>query len=160
MADYEGTVTQFRDLVLSLQRSACPFGNHHLKRVTYAVCTRSFSDLENLREHQASRETESQSLTSQSQAMLNLNLKLKSSVLKGQVKTIDLELRKLDAQQALTHLAITKVSSHLGWPLGRYRLMRGCAHYSRTCSRHFSSSTAPPWRRCCFSSDLRTRPTS
>ncbi|KAI5478786.1 dynactin [Pseudohyphozyma bogoriensis] len=85
VADYEGTITQFRELVLSLQ-----------------------SDLENLREHQATRETESQSLTSQSQAMLNLNLKLQSSVLKGQVKTIDLELRKLEAQQALEHLAITK----------------------------------------------------
>lgn len=41
--------------------------------------------------------------------MLNLNLKLQSSVLKGQVKTIDLELRKLDAMQAVEHLAIMKV---------------------------------------------------
>lgn len=40
--------------------------------------------------------------------MLNLNLKLQSSVLKGQVKTIDLELRKLDAMQAVEHLAIMK----------------------------------------------------
>lgn len=41
--------------------------------------------------------------------MLNLNLKLQSSMLKGQVKTIDLEMRKLDARQALEHLAIVKV---------------------------------------------------
>lgn len=86
VADYETTIGQFRELVLSLQ-----------------------ADLEQLRQHQASRETESQSLTSQSQAMLNLNMKLQNSVLKGQVKTIDLELRKLDAQQALEHLSIVKV---------------------------------------------------
>lgn len=86
VVDYEGTVTQFRELVLGLQ-----------------------GDLDQLREHQASQQSESQSLTSQSQAMLNLNLKLQSSVLKGQVKTIELELRKLDAQQAMEHLSIVKV---------------------------------------------------
>lgn len=41
--------------------------------------------------------------------MLNLNLKLQSSVLAGQVKTIDTELRKLDALQAAEHLSIIKV---------------------------------------------------
>ncbi|GJN94727.1 hypothetical protein Rhopal_007818-T1 [Rhodotorula paludigena] len=83
--DYEGTIGQFRELVISLQ-----------------------GDLEQLREHQATQATESQSLTSQSQAMLNLNLKLQSSVLKSQVKAIDLELRKLEAKQAAEHLAIVK----------------------------------------------------
>ncbi|KAL8277717.1 hypothetical protein RQP46_009839 [Phenoliferia psychrophenolica] len=85
VVDYEGIITQFRDLANNLQ-----------------------SDIDQLREHQASQQTESQSLTSQSQAMLNLNLKLQSSVLKGQVKTIELELRKLDAQQAMEHLSIVK----------------------------------------------------
>ncbi|GAA6010163.1 hypothetical protein JCM10207_005646 [Rhodosporidiobolus poonsookiae] len=84
-ADYEGTIGQFRELVISLQ-----------------------TDLEQLREHQATQATESQSLTSQSQAMLNLNLKLQSSALKSQVKAIDLELRKLEARQAAEHLAIVK----------------------------------------------------
>ncbi|SCV67323.1 BQ2448_5969 [Microbotryum intermedium] len=83
--DYERTISQFRELVANLQ-----------------------SDLEQLRQHQASQQSESASLTSQSQAMLNLNLKLQSSMLKGQVKTIDLELRKLDARQASEHLAIVK----------------------------------------------------
>jgi len=41
--------------------------------------------------------------------MLNLNLKLQSTVLKSQVKAIDLELRKLEAQQAAEHLSIVKV---------------------------------------------------
>ncbi|GAA5932529.1 hypothetical protein JCM1841_000239 [Sporobolomyces salmonicolor] len=84
-ADYEGTIGQFRELVISLQ-----------------------GDLEDLRHHQATQATESQSLSSQSQAMLNLNLKLQSSVLKSQVKAIDLELRKLEAQQAAEHLAMVK----------------------------------------------------
>ncbi|GAA5890444.1 hypothetical protein JCM6882_002923 [Rhodosporidiobolus microsporus] len=83
--DYESTIAQFRELVLSLQ-----------------------SDLEQLREHQATQANESQSLTSQSQAMLNLNLKLQSSVWKSQVKAIDLELGKLEAKQAAEHLSVVK----------------------------------------------------
>ncbi|TKA50209.1 hypothetical protein B0A53_06443 [Rhodotorula sp. CCFEE 5036] len=83
--DYETTIGQFRELVISLQ-----------------------ADLEQLRQHQATQETESQNLTSQSQAMLNLNLKLQSTVLKSQVKAIDLELRELEARQAAEHFAIVK----------------------------------------------------
>ncbi|GAA5884799.1 hypothetical protein JCM3774_006769 [Rhodotorula dairenensis] len=83
--DYEATISQFRELVLSLQ-----------------------ADLEKLRQHQATQETESQTLSSQSQAMLNLNLKLQSTVLKSQVKAIDLELRELEARQAKEHLDIVK----------------------------------------------------
>ncbi|GAA5880816.1 hypothetical protein JCM16303_005127 [Sporobolomyces ruberrimus] len=83
--DYERTISQFRVAVVSLQ-----------------------SDLEDLRHQQSTAATESQSLSSQSQAMLNLNLKLKTSVLKSQVKAIDLELRKLEARQASEHLAMVK----------------------------------------------------
>lgn len=43
--------------------------------------------------------------------MMNLNLKLQSSVLKGQVKTIELDLRKLDASQAVERLSIIRVST-------------------------------------------------
>lgn len=67
-----------------------------------------------MRAQQASQQSESQSLTSQSQAMLNLNMKLQSTVLKSQVKTIELELRRLDAQQASEHLAIVKVGCRVG----------------------------------------------
>ena len=68
------------------------------------------SDLEQLREQQHAQQAESQSLTSQSQAMLNLNMKLQSTVTKTQVKTIDLELRRLDALQASERLEIIRVS--------------------------------------------------
>jgi len=76
--------------------------------LTISTCALFRSDLEQVREHQASQQTESESLTSQSQAMLNLNLKLQASARRGQVKTVDLELRKLDAAQATEHLAMVK----------------------------------------------------
>ncbi|KAM0787072.1 hypothetical protein ACM66B_006333 [Microbotryomycetes sp. NB124-2] len=85
VAEYENTVAQFRELVSVLQ-----------------------SDIEQMRRHQATKETESQTLTSQSQAMLNLNMKLQSTVMKAQVKAIELELRRLDALQAREHLGIIK----------------------------------------------------
>lgn len=77
-------------------------------------------DLEESRQHRADQEPESQSLKSQSQAMMSLNLKLQSSVLKGQVKTIELDLRKLDASQAVERLSIIRVHpspSRLHFPL-------------------------------------------
>lgn len=74
---------------------------------------RRHSDLEHLRKQQATQETQSQTLSSQSQAMLNLNLKLQSTVLKSQVKAIDLELRELEAKQAGEHLSIIKVRPRL-----------------------------------------------
>jgi dynactin 1 len=124
VADYETTIGQFRELVLSLQAyvtllalgspslvadpiypTPLPFPRSLLARSLV------YSDLEQLRHHQQTQQSESQSLTSQSQAMLNLNLKLQSSVLKGQVKTIELELRKLEARQAGDMLGLIKVRS-------------------------------------------------
>ncbi|KAJ1657605.1 hypothetical protein IWQ61_003019 [Dispira simplex] len=81
MADYENTIQQFRQLVQNLQQ-----------------------DLNQLRSREAEQQTEARELTSQSQAMLSLNMQLQSTVMKAQAKTIDLELRKLDAQQAIEHL--------------------------------------------------------
>ena len=82
-------------------------------RAVADVHSDSYSDLEDLRQQQTTQATESQSLSSQSQAMLNLNMKLKTSVLKSQVKAIDLELRKLEARQASEHLAMVKVSRRI-----------------------------------------------
>ncbi|PWN51530.1 hypothetical protein IE53DRAFT_378882 [Violaceomyces palustris] len=88
VADYEGTFSQFRELVANLQ-----------------------NDLETLRAEQAQERGEGaggKDLTSQSQAMLNLNLKLQSSAMKSQAKTIELELGKLHASQAMVHLDIIR----------------------------------------------------
>ncbi|KAH9443907.1 hypothetical protein Pst134EA_025674 [Puccinia striiformis f. sp. tritici] len=85
VADYENTILQFRELVMSLQ-----------------------TDLDGMRERQQIQHDESQTLASQTQAMLNLNRKLQNSSVKGQVKAIDLELRKLESTQAMLQCSIMK----------------------------------------------------
>jgi dynactin 1 len=86
MEDYEYTVARFRGLVTNLQ-----------------------SDLEDMRASQQLTETEAEELTSRSRAMMDLNMKLQLSASKAQVKTIDLELRRLEAQEAAEHLAIVQL---------------------------------------------------
>ncbi|PWN44195.1 hypothetical protein IE81DRAFT_37527 [Ceraceosorus guamensis] len=95
LVDHENTFAQFRELVLNLQ-----------------------GDLDTLRAEQAEQQSAAiaedgtlvsdgaggRTLQTQSQAMLNLNLKLQSSALKSQAKTIELELGKLEATQAMSHL--------------------------------------------------------
>jgi len=84
--DMEYTLSRFRELVTNLQ-----------------------SDLEDMRASHAMTETESEQLNSRSRAMMDLNMKLQVSAAKTQVKTIDLELRRLDAQEASEHLAIVQL---------------------------------------------------
>jgi dynactin 1 len=54
-------------------------------------------------------EAESAEISRRTREMYDLNQKLQASALKTQVKTIDLELRKLEAQEALEHLSIVRV---------------------------------------------------
>lgn len=84
--DMDYTVSRFRELVTNLQ-----------------------SDLEDMRASQAVTEGESEKLNDRSRAMMDLNMKLQLSAAKAQVKTIDLELRRLDAQEADQHLGIVKL---------------------------------------------------
>jgi len=86
MEDMEYTLSRFRELVTNLQ-----------------------SDLEDMRASHAVTETEAEQLNSRSRAMMDLNMKLQVSAAKTQVKTIDLELRRLDAQEAAEHLAIVQL---------------------------------------------------
>lgn len=86
LEDMEYTLSRFRELVTSLQ-----------------------SDLEDIRASHAVTETESEQLNSRTRAMQDLNLKLQLSAAKTQVKTIDLELRRLDAQEASEHLSIVQL---------------------------------------------------
>ena len=85
--DYEGTIAQFRELVLSMQ-----------------------TDLEDLRESHQTHQNESQTLSSQSQTMLNLNMKLQSTILHNRSNNIEFELRKFEAAQAKQKLNILTVS--------------------------------------------------
>ncbi|KAK8134212.1 Dynactin isoform [Apiospora sp. TS-2023a] len=84
--DMEYTLSRFRELVTSLQ-----------------------TDLEDMRASHAVNEVESEQLNSKSRQMMDLNLKLQLSAAKTQVKTIDLELQKMDAQEAQQHLQIVKL---------------------------------------------------
>jgi dynactin 1 len=84
--DCEYTISRFRELVTSLQ-----------------------ADLEDMRASRQITETESEELSSRSRAMMDLNMKLQMSAAKTQIKTIDLELRRLEAEEAAEHLAIVQL---------------------------------------------------
>lgn len=86
LGDMEYTLSRFRELVTNLQ-----------------------SDLDDMRASQAVTEGESEKLNDRSRAMMDLNMKLQISASKAQVKTIDLELRRLEAQEAEQHLEIVKL---------------------------------------------------
>ncbi|KAL5615261.1 hypothetical protein BROUX41_005315 [Berkeleyomyces rouxiae] len=86
ITDMEYTLSKFRSLVTTLQ-----------------------SDLEDIRASHAVTETESEELSNKSRAMMDLNMKLQLSAAKTQAKTIDLELRRLDAQEASDHLEIVQM---------------------------------------------------
>ncbi|KAK7752919.1 hypothetical protein SLS62_005078 [Diatrype stigma] len=84
--DMEYTLSRFRELVTNLQ-----------------------TDLEDMRASHAVNEAESEQLESKSRAMMDLNQKLQISAAKTQIKTIDLELQRMDAQEAQQHLQIIKL---------------------------------------------------
>ncbi|RAL13766.1 putative dynactin [Aspergillus homomorphus CBS 101889] len=84
--DLEYTLIRFRELVSTLQ-----------------------GDLEDMRASQQISEAEASDLTTRSRAMMDLNLKLQASVSKAQTKTIDIELGRMDAEEATQHLAILKL---------------------------------------------------
>ena len=83
--DLEQTVSQYKGLVGDLQK-----------------------DLNDLRTSQQSTVVEANDLSSRSRAIMDLNLKLQASASKAHIKTIDLELRKMEAQESLEHLAIVQ----------------------------------------------------
>lgn len=84
--DLEYTLSRFRELVTNLQ-----------------------TDLEDIRASHAVNEVESEQINSKTRAMMDLNQKLQISAAKTQVKTIDLELQRMDAQEAQQHLQIVKL---------------------------------------------------
>lgn len=83
--DLEYTVARFRELVTNMQ-----------------------SDLEDMRASQQITESEANDLTSRSRAMMDLNMRLQVSASKAQVKAIDLELRRMEAQESAEHLTIVQ----------------------------------------------------
>lgn len=84
--DLEYTLSRFRELVTNLQ-----------------------ADLEDMRASQQISEAEATNLTTRSRAMMDLNMKLQASVSKAQTKTIDVELNRMEAEEAAQHLSIVKL---------------------------------------------------
>lgn len=84
--DLEYTLSRFRELVTNLQ-----------------------GDLEDMRASHQISETEANNLTTRSRAMMDLNMKLQASASKAQTKSIDMELNRMDAEEATQHLAIVKL---------------------------------------------------
>ncbi|KAJ5755471.1 hypothetical protein N7533_005014 [Penicillium manginii] len=80
------TLGRFRELVTNLQ-----------------------TDLEDMRSSQQISEAEATDLTTRSRAMMNLNMKLQASVSKAQTKSIDVELNRMEAEEAVQHLSIIKL---------------------------------------------------
>ena len=83
---YEYALVRYRELVTGLQ-----------------------SDLDHLRTTQQLTEAEATKVTHHSRAMMDLNLQLQATASKTQVKAIDLELRRLDAQEAAEHLMMIQL---------------------------------------------------
>ncbi|KAJ2890387.1 hypothetical protein IWW38_004163, partial [Coemansia aciculifera] len=77
VADYQFNIGQYRDLVTSQQ-----------------------VNLQELREREHSHATEAATESAKAQEMLSRNLHLQSTMVKTKAKTIDLEIRRLDADQA------------------------------------------------------------
>ncbi|KAL9132097.1 MAG: hypothetical protein Q9217_000133 [Psora testacea] len=84
--DLEYTISRFRDLVTNMQ-----------------------SDLEDMRVFRQITEIEANELSNRSRAMMDLNMRLQTSAAKAQVKAIDLELGKMQAQESLEHLSIIQL---------------------------------------------------
>lgn len=84
--DLEYTLSRFRELVTNLQ-----------------------GDLEDMRASQQISETEATDLTTRSRAMMDLNMKLQASVSKAQTRSIDMELNRMEAEEAAQHLSIVKL---------------------------------------------------
>ncbi|KAJ2334749.1 hypothetical protein GGI00_001704, partial [Coemansia sp. RSA 2681] len=83
VADYQFNIGQYRDLVTSQQ-----------------------ANLQELREREHSHATEAATESAKAQEMLSRNLHLQSTMVKTKAKAIDLEIRRLDADQAAELLAM------------------------------------------------------
>ncbi|KAF4537306.1 Dynactin [Lasiodiplodia theobromae] len=86
ISDQEYTILRFRELVTNLQ-----------------------SDMEDMRASKEISETQAQDLNNRSRAMMDLNRQLQASASSTKMKTIDMELRKLEAQEAAEHLSIVQL---------------------------------------------------
>ncbi|EPS39091.1 hypothetical protein H072_7101 [Dactylellina haptotyla CBS 200.50] len=84
--DYDHTIARFREHVMNLD-----------------------GELEDMRASQQHNTSTAEEISSRSKAVMDLNLKLQMSASKAQIKTIELELRKMEAQEASEHLEMVQL---------------------------------------------------
>lgn len=106
--DFKDSLLQDRERTAKEQQKALDEADYNISRFREYVTTLQ-GDLQDLQASKQITETEASQLSNKSRAMMDLNMKLQSSAAKTQVKAIDLELRKLDAEQASEHLAIVQL---------------------------------------------------
>lgn len=106
--DFKDSLLSDRERMARQQQEALDEADYTLTRYRALVSTMQ-SDLADMQASKQLSETETQELNSKSRAMLDLNMKLQSSAARTQVKTLDLEMRKLEAQEASDHLAIVQL---------------------------------------------------
>jgi dynactin 1 len=68
------------------------------------------SEIDDLRDQHAEVQQETATTSKEAQALMNLNMKLQSTASKAQNKTIELELKRLEAAQLAQHLRVVSVS--------------------------------------------------
>lgn len=106
--DFKDALIVDRERIAKQQQAALDDADYTINRFRELV-TQLQSDLQDMQASKQLSDTEASDLESKSRAMMDLNLRLQSSAAKTQVKTIDLELRRLDAQEASEHLAIVQL---------------------------------------------------
>ncbi|KAK5711126.1 hypothetical protein LTR15_012614 [Elasticomyces elasticus] len=106
--DFKDSLLHDRQLTSQQQQEALDEADYTVTRYR-ALVSQMQNDLADLQASKQISQTEATELGSKSRAMLDMNLRLQASASKTQVKTLDLELRKLDAQEASEHLAIVQL---------------------------------------------------
>lgn len=105
--DFEGTISQFRELVMQLQTYVkLPFID--VPRLT-PFSLALVRELDALRAQTENAQHESATAASQSAAMMSLNMKLQSSASKQQARHIEIELAKIQARESKELYEIVKV---------------------------------------------------
>lgn len=106
--DYKDTVVNEQNRRVAQQDEALADKDYTLSKFREVV-TNLQADLEEMRASKENTETQAQQLNSRSRQMDDLNRQLQATASSTKVKTIDMELRKLEAQEAAEHLAIVQL---------------------------------------------------
>jgi dynactin 1 len=108
-------VIDFKDAIISDQTRRMSQQDEELNDKDYTILrfrelvTNLQSDLEDMRASKEMTESEAQQLGNHSKAMMDLNRQLQASATSTKLKTIDMELRKMEAEEASDHLAIVQL---------------------------------------------------